>query len=152
MAQLSLPLTTVFLFGLISAGLAIRCYKCNSEKDGDACLNLSPETSDQFLVDCEVQEINGVNMTDVLCRKMNIYLDQSYTKKNFAHDRVQRDCGYVEDKHLWRKGNCYYRSGYNTRTWACSCGEDECNTAPGQTATWAGLVASLLTTLFVLRV
>merc|ERR1739838_367649 len=43
--------------------------------------------------------------------------------------RIIRQCGYKDDSNLHRSGTCYYRSGYSTRTWTCSCEGNECNTA-----------------------
>jgi len=86
------------------------------------------DAKSKHLMDCNtLADDKKVNYT--LCRKMHIFIDQDYTETNQEQDRVQRDCGYIDDEELKRSGECYYRSGYNTRTWACSCKEDGCNGA-----------------------
>ncbi|XP_018022888.1 uncharacterized protein LOC108678901 [Hyalella azteca] len=130
---------TFFFFGLISVGLAVKCYECNSHEMPE-CKDMSSKAL-QSLVDCD----SKTNDTHVytLCRKLHMFMDEQ-VGENLKENRIHRACGYVEDEDMYKRGNCYYKSGYNTRTWVCSCKDDECNAASTTLVSLAGLVSLLV--------
>ncbi|XP_045611698.1 uncharacterized protein [Procambarus clarkii] len=101
---------------------AIKCYQCNSHQN-DTCRDLTLPKANDYLKECKD---NGT-IKYTLCRKLDIYLDMDFGKDHPAENRVYRACGYVENKE--QEKSCYYKSGYNTRTWVCACKEDGCNAA-----------------------
>ncbi|XP_045110158.1 uncharacterized protein LOC123504015 [Portunus trituberculatus] len=111
---------------VMGSGLAIKCYECNSHIDKD-CATLPAEKAETFLKECGDQD-NGEKYN--LCRKLDMYLDMDFGEKHPAENRIHRDCGYMEKEETKdESSSCYYKSGYNTRTWVCSCKEDGCNPA-----------------------
>lgn len=67
-----------------------------------------------------------------------------YILENQSEDRVHRACGTIDDGDVVKRGDCYYKSGYNTRTWVCSCKEDKCNDAPALRVGNVAIVAVLV--------
>lgn len=119
-------LSIVILLGLVSLGAALKCYTCNSHEDKD-CTELPENSRDKYLMDCN-ESSSSHNYT--LCRKLHMFMDQDFGEQHPSEDRVHRACGYAEDDGMKRRGDCYYKSGYNTRTWVCSCKFDKCNGGP----------------------
>ncbi|KAK8737959.1 hypothetical protein OTU49_004317 [Cherax quadricarinatus] len=112
---------------------AIKCYVCNSHQSAD-CKDLSTAKSKEYLQDCGDLK-DGEKYT--LCRKLDMYLDMDFGKEHPSENRVHRACGYQENADTEK--TCYYKSGYNTRTWVCACKVDGCNTASLHTAATAVL-------------
>ncbi|XP_027209591.2 uncharacterized protein [Penaeus vannamei] len=60
-------------------------------------------------------------------------MDMDFGVAHPSETRVHRACGWEENDEDGKE--CYYKSGYNTRSWVCACKEDGCNSAslPGAT-------------------
>ncbi|KAB7505577.1 hypothetical protein Anas_03505 [Armadillidium nasatum] len=76
-----------------------------------------------FLKDCDDYQ-DGQTYT--LCRKIDMYLDMDFGEQHPAENRIHRACGYMENE---TGKECYYKSGYNTRSWVCACKTDDCNSS-----------------------
>lgn len=111
---------------VVGTGLALRCYNCNSHID-KGCDTLPKDKAEGYLKDCGNRD-NGEQYN--ICRKLDMHLDMDFGKEHPAENRIHRDCGYMEtEEGKTQESSCYYKSGYNTRTWVCSCKEDGCNPA-----------------------
>ncbi|RXG70048.1 hypothetical protein Avbf_01403 [Armadillidium vulgare] len=53
-----------------------------------------------------------------------MYMDMDFGEQHPAENRIHRACGYMEDE---TGKDCYYKSGYNTRSWVCACKTNDCN-------------------------
>merc|ERR1711887_257593 len=91
-AIMKLLLSCLSFLALITLGLGIKCYVCNSHKN----IRCKSESLNDFLEECEYRE----GFTP-FCRKQDIWLEQSYKDGS----RVIRDCGYQrrEDKDCYQK-------------------------------------------------
>ncbi|KAK3879338.1 hypothetical protein Pcinc_016072 [Petrolisthes cinctipes] len=123
---------------ILVQGLAIKCYVCNSHSHDD-CKALETKKGD-YLEECG-DDPQGHKYT--LCRKIDMYLDMDFGPLHPAEKRVHRACGFKESEVVVDEKDCYYKSGYNTRSWVCSCKEDGCNSAtlPSTTALLLPLAA-----------
>lgn len=118
---------------MVGPGLAIKCYVCNTHTN-ESCATLPAGRSDIYLKDC-ANQAGGEKFN--MCRKLDMYLDMDFGEKHPAENRIHRDCGWMErEEGKDQTNDCYYKSGYNTRTWVCSCKDDGCNpaTVPSVTA------------------
>ncbi|KAF2362342.1 hypothetical protein FHG87_006892 [Trinorchestia longiramus] len=132
--------SAIVFFGLLSLGYALKCYECNSHET-PGCYDMSAKSS-LNLVDCDTK--NDTHEY-TLCRKLHMFLDES-VGEHPSEDRIHRACGYISDDDVYKRGDCYYKSGYNTRTWVCSCNEDECNSA---TTSYVSAVALALVAISI---
>ncbi|XP_071529453.1 UPAR/Ly6 domain-containing protein CG9338-like [Panulirus ornatus] len=108
---------------VLSTGSAIKCYVCNSHTN-ETCKDLSSPKAKDLLMECG-DLVGGEKYT--FCRKLDMYLDMDFGKHHPAENRVHRACGWERNPKVTE--DCYYKSGYNTRTWVCSCTDDGCNSA-----------------------
>ncbi|XP_047503004.1 uncharacterized protein LOC125048382 [Penaeus chinensis] len=126
-------------FSLPSTGSAIKCYTCNSHLEPD-CLKLETPKAKDFLTDCG-DEADGHRFT--LCRKIEMAMDMDFGVAHPSETRVHRACGWEENDEDGKE--CYYKSGYNTRSWVCACKDDGCNSASLPAATFVVLPLAALT-------
>ncbi|XP_066973889.1 uncharacterized protein [Macrobrachium rosenbergii] len=108
---------------LVGTGYALQCYVCNSHLDKD-CKDLTSPNAKNYLKECN-NEPDGEKYT--LCRKIDMHMDMDYGKFHEKENRVHRACGWEEN--VDSSKDCYYKSGYNTRSWVCACKTDGCNGA-----------------------
>jgi len=118
---------------------ALVCAQCNSQVNHDC-----GSRPGNYFDPCPPRNISSFLMEQeaVVCRKLLQYVDESYTDKNKAGERVIRQCGYEDDTDKIRRGDCYYNSGYITRQWTCPCKGDECNSASITTSSILALLAT----------
>ncbi|XP_026322766.1 uncharacterized protein LOC113232306 [Hyposmocoma kahamanoa] len=111
--------TVTVLCGLLTCGLSIMCYECNSATNSLCSHKFLP---DNLKRNCSDHD-RGV--THTLCRK--IVQDVDYGVDGHSpQSRVIRSCGWDESKY---KGVCYQRSGFGGRQEVCSCTTDFCNSS-----------------------
>jgi len=129
-------MNTLVAIAFISASLlhavsGLECYVCNTHVDGSKC----EEPHKKYKVECGSDE-DGKEYT--VCRKLNMYMDMNFGKYHPIEERVHRACAHLgmEDD----AKPCYYKSGYNTRSYVCHCDTDGCNTAPHFVPTLAALL------------
>ncbi|XP_076034131.1 uncharacterized protein LOC143020966 [Oratosquilla oratoria] len=116
-------LSVAVITSVASVGSGLQCYICNSHKSKH-CDSISVD-SKEHLQECPA--VKG-KPEYTLCRKVDMHLDMNFGEKHPAGNRVHRSCGYKEHENQENE-SCYYKSGYNTRSWVCACKGDECNAA-----------------------
>ncbi|KAK7014076.1 hypothetical protein SK128_015418 [Halocaridina rubra] len=130
---------------LVEASSAIQCYVCNSHTN-QTCTDLSSPKAREFLKECG-DEPDGQKYT--LCRKVDMYMDMDYGKYHEKENRIHRACGWEEDETDDR--DCYYKSGYNTRSWVCACKTDGCNGGALSSVNFALLLPLVFTAVLRMR-
>ncbi|XP_042205229.1 uncharacterized protein LOC121854594 isoform X3 [Homarus americanus] len=133
---------TIIFATVLGTGWSLKCYQCNSHDKPD-CKGLTTDKASEYLVECG-DKPDGEKYT--LCRKLDIYLDMDFGKHHPAENRVHRDCGYEVSEES-SENDCYYKSGYNTRSWVCACNEDGCNAATVPSAAAAAILLPLAAAL-----
>lgn len=123
-------ITSFVIFTVIGAGMAIKCFVCNTQTD-PACNDYfqedSPALQNAFVQECEVNE----NKTKPFCRKVKEYIHTN------SIVRVHRECAY-----MMREGyDCYQKRSEDYVMDVCQCDEDHCNNSPALTAPVTSLLA-----------
>ncbi|CAL4121810.1 unnamed protein product [Meganyctiphanes norvegica] len=120
----------VFISTFLHAVSGLSCFQCNSHKDV-GCMDAKKSFNEECGTDDDGKEYT-------VCRKIYMHLEMDVGKYHPAEERVHRDCGHLgmEDP----EKNCYYKSGYNTRSFVCHCDSDGCNAAGQIAPTLAALL------------
>lgn len=128
-------ITSFVILAVVGAGMALKCFVCNSQTDpacNDYLQKESPALLTAFMKECKVKD-DASNDTLPFCRKVKEYIE--IHESNVV--RVHRECGYMK-----REGyDCYQKRSEDYVMDVCQCDEDLCNDSPALKAPIAPLLA-----------